>query len=60
MENRYHCHNRQKYSLKVPILLVIKYRKQILTNCITDDGKQKILGFCPRQTKGFTYEVFVG
>ena len=42
MENRYHHHNRRKYSLKVHIVLVTKYRKQILKGHISDDVKQKI------------------
>ena len=29
MDNRYHRHNRRKYSLKVHIVLVTKYRKQL-------------------------------
>ena len=28
MDNKYERHNRHKYSLKVPIVLVTKYRKQ--------------------------------
>ncbi len=42
MDNRYNCHNRRKYSLKVHIVLVTKYRKQILKGSIADDVKQKI------------------
>ena len=30
MDNRYYRHNRRKYSLKVHIVLVTKYRKQLL------------------------------
>ena len=30
MDNRYNRHNRRKYNLKVPIVLVTKYRKQLL------------------------------
>lgn len=30
MENKYSCHNRSKYSLKVHIVLVTKYRKRLL------------------------------
>ena len=30
MDNRYNRHNRRKYSLKVHIVLVTKYRKQLL------------------------------
>ena len=42
MDNRYNRHNRQKYSLKVHIVLVTKYRKQLLKGSIADDVKQKI------------------
>ena len=43
MDNRYYRHNRRKYSLKVQIVLVTKYRKQLLKGSIADDVKQKIL-----------------
>lgn len=42
MDNRYNRHNRRKYSLKVHIVLVTKYRKQILNGHLSDDVKQKI------------------
>ena len=42
MDNRYNRHNRRKYSLKVHIVLVNKYRK-LLQGSIADDVKQKIL-----------------
>lgn len=42
MDNRYNRHNRRKYSLKVHIVLVTKYRK-LLQGSIADDVKQKIL-----------------
>ena len=42
MDSRYNRHNRRKYSLKVHIVLVTKYRKQLLKDSITDDVKQKI------------------
>ena len=42
MDNRYNRHNRRKYNLKVPIVLVTKYRKQLLKGSIADDVKQKI------------------
>ena len=42
MDNRYYRHNRRKYSLKVHIVLVTKYRKQLLKGSIADDVKQKI------------------
>ena len=38
MDNRYNRHNRRKYSLKAHIVLVTKYRKQILK----DYWKKKI------------------
>ena len=37
MDNRYNRHNRRKYSLKVLIVLVTKYRKQLLKDSIADD-----------------------
>ena len=42
MDNRYNRYNRRKYSLKVHIVLVTKYRKQLLKGSIADDVKQKI------------------
>ena len=42
MDSRYNRHNRRKYSLKVHIVLVIRYRKQLLIGSIADDVKQKI------------------
>ena len=42
MDNRYNRHNRRKYSLKVHIVLVTKYRKQLLKDSIADDVKQNI------------------
>lgn len=42
MDNRYNRCNRRKYSLKVHIVLVRKYRKQLLRGSIADDVKQKI------------------
>ena len=42
MDTRYHRHNRRKYSLKVHIVLVTKYRKQLLRGGIADVVKQKI------------------
>lgn len=41
MDTRYNRHNRRKYNLKVHIVLVSKYRKQILKGSIADDVKQK-------------------
>ena len=43
MDHKYNRHNRRKYSLKVHIVLVTKYRKQLLQGSIADDVKQKIL-----------------
>lgn len=51
MDRRYHCRNRRKYSLKAHIVLVTKYRKQILTANICDDVKQKIYDIC--DTNGY-------
>ena len=42
MDSRFNRHNRRKYSLKVHIVLVTKYRKQLLKGSIADDVKQKI------------------
>ena len=42
MNNKYNRHNRRKYSSKVHIVLVTKYRKQLPGSNITDDVKQKI------------------
>ena len=46
MDNGYNRHNRRKYSLKVPIVLVTKYRRQLLKGTIADDVKQKIFDIC--------------
>lgn len=46
MDNCYNRKNRRKYSLKVHIVLVTKYRKQILKDSISDDVKQKIYDIC--------------
>ena len=51
MDHRYNCHNRRKYSLKVHIVLVTKYRKQLLQGSIADDVKQKILDIA--NTRGY-------
>lgn len=51
MDNRYYRHNRRKYSLKVHIVLVTKYRKQLLKGSIADDVKQKILDIA--DTRGY-------
>ena len=51
MNNRYNRHNRRKYSLKVHIVLVTKYRKQLLKDSIADDVKQKIFDIA--NTRGY-------
>ena len=51
MDSRYNRHNRRKYSLKVYIVLVTKYRKQLLKDSIADDVKQKILDIA--NTRGY-------
>ena len=51
MDNRYNRHNKRKYSLKVHIVLVSKYRKQLLQGSIADDVKQKILDIA--NTRGY-------
>lgn len=51
MDNRYYRHNRRKYSLKVHIVLVTKYLKQLLQSSIADDVKQKILDIA--NTRGY-------
>lgn len=55
MDNRYNRHNRRKYSLKVHIVLVTKYRKQLLKGNIADDVKQKIFDIC----KSKEWEILV-
>ena len=51
MDSRYNHRNRRKYSLKAHIVLVTKYRKQILKGAIADDVKQKIYDIC--NSKGY-------
>ena len=51
MDYRYNRHNRRKYILKVHIVLVTKYRKQLLQGSIADDVKQKILDIA--NTRGY-------
>ena len=55
MDSRYNRHNRRKYSLKVHIILVTKYRNQLLKDSIADDAKQKIFDIA--KTRG--YEIIV-
>ncbi len=42
MDSRYNHHNRRKYQLKVHIVLVTKYRKQLLRGYVSNSIKQKI------------------
>ena len=51
MDSRYNRHNRRKYSLKVHIVLIGKYRKQLIIGSIADDVKQKILDIA--NTRGY-------
>ena len=51
MDHRYNRHNRRKYSLKIHIVLVTKYLKQLLQGSIADDVKQKILDIA--NTRGY-------
>ena len=51
MDNSYNRHNRRKYSLKVHIVLVTKYRKKLLKGAIADDVKQKIFDIA--NTRGY-------
>lgn len=53
MDNRYNRHNRRKYSLKVHIVLVTKYRKQLLKGSIAYDVKQKIFDIA----NTYSYEI---
>jgi len=43
VDSRYNRHNRRKYSLKVHIVLIAKYHKQLIIGSIADDVKQVIL-----------------
>ena len=53
LDNRYNRHNRRKYSLKIHIVLVTKYRKRLLKSDIANDVKQKIFDIC----KSHTWEI---
>ena len=53
MDNRYNRHNRRKYNLKVHIVLVTKYRKQLLKDSIAADVKQKIFDIA----NAYGYEI---
>ena len=46
MDNKYNRHNRRKYNLKIHIVLVTKYHKQLLTGYIVDDVKRKFYDIC--------------
>ena len=52
MDSRYNRHNRRKYNLKVHIVLVTKYRKQLLKGNFDDDVKQKISDICKSKERG--------
>lgn len=52
MDNRYNRHNRRKYNLKVHIVLVTKYRKQLLKGNFADDVTQKISDICKSKEWG--------
>ncbi len=51
MDSRYNRHNRRKYSLKVHIVLIAKYHKQLIIGSIADDVKQVILHIA--NTRGY-------
>ena len=45
-DNKYNRHNIRKYNLKIHIVLVNKYRKQLLTGSIVDDVERKFYDIC--------------
>lgn len=51
MERKYNRHNRRKYNLKAHIVLVTKYRRQLLLGSIAEYTKQKISDIC--NAKGY-------
>ena len=51
VNSNYNRHNRRKYSLKVHIVLVTKYYKQLLKSSVADDVKQKIFDIA--NTRGY-------
>ena len=51
MDNRYNRHIRRKYSLKIHVVLVTKYSKQLLKGSIADDVIQEILHIA--NTRGY-------
>ena len=48
MQNRYERKNRRKFSLKVHVVLVTKYRKKLLVNDL-DDFIQKACAYLAEQ-----------
>ena len=53
MDTNYNCKNRRKYSLKVHIILVTKYRKQILKDNISENIKHYITDISHK----YSYEI---
>lgn len=53
MSSNYNCKNRRKYSLKAHIVLVTKYRKQLLKGEISEDIKEYLLEVCRK----YNYEI---
>ena len=51
VNSNYNRHNRRKYGLKVHIVLVTKYYKQLLKSSVADDVKQKIFDIA--NTRGY-------
>ena len=49
MSNKYNHKNRRKCSLKAHIVLVTKYRKPLLQDCIANSVKQKTLSIANRK-----------
>ena len=53
MDTNYNRKNRRKYSLKAHIVLVTKYRKQLLKGIISEDIKSQILDISHK----YNYEI---
>jgi len=53
MDTNYNRKNRRKYSLKAHIVLVTKYRKQLLKGIISEDIKNQILAISLK----YNYEI---
>ena len=53
MDTNYNCKNRRKYSLKVHIILVTKYRKQILKDNMSENIKHYITDISHK----YSYEI---